>query len=530
MDHLQNIFPNLKKGHWAAKLDLKDAYFHIPIHDGLKPYLRHKVGDQVWEFQAGCFGLNIMPQVFMQVMKTFEKKWRGQGLQVYIYLDDILLVAPTPKLVTKHLTTMVQDLVNSGFKINLKKSVLEPSQQVHHLGFLLNFEVGKLQLAPQRLKGVRKELGKFVTKTVMSKRQVAAILGKVRANLFALPFLRAFTDQLHQFLCREKDSPWESKHHLPGEIKQEILEVGKLLQDWSGRPFPQKPSQQLHSDSSTYAWGGVDINSNAYVQEYWRDQHVLHINVKELQAAINTVKSLSKKGEVVELAVDNQVVFYYLTKGGGRKSPFNKMLQPFFRWCMENNVTLQVKWVPSEECLADPLSRWSQDRGDYSLDRLLFQFLQKHFAPHILLQTDLFASPGNKKLESFVSRWPHWEATAVDALACPLQGMGGLYANPPWSVIQKFLARLNLYPQAQVLMVVPFWASAIWWPQLIKLKVPNTPCFKILPYPGMFTNCWGEKMPPPRWPLLCILCSGKFWKGNKFKIRPLTISWEETLL
>ena len=194
---------------------------------------------------------------------------------------------------------------------------------------------------------------------------------------------------------------------------------------------------------------------------------------------------------------------------------------------MDKNVELQVKWVPSEKCLADPLSRWSQDKGDYSLDVSLFNYIQKTFQPFINLETDLFASPGNKKLPQFVARWPHWQARALDALNCNLEGMGGLYANPPWSIIQKFLARLKLFPRAKVLMVVPFWDSTPWWPQLIKMKAPHTPCLKVTPYQGMFKNCWGEPMPPPRWHLFCLICSGKFWKGSKFQVKSSTISFPE---
>ena len=228
-----------------------------------------------------------------------------------------------------------------------------------------------------------------------------------------------------------------------------------VLEKWGGRPFLEKPTRTLHSDSSDLGWGGIDPTSGKFVQEYWREKSYLHINVKEMAAAINTVQSLSKPNENVLLCVDNQVLFYYLQKGGGRKNPFNKMLQPFWHWLMEKNITLQVKWVPSENCLDDPLSRWSQDRGDYSLDPALFGYVQKIFQPFLKLHTDLFASPGNKKLVQFVSRWPHWQATAVDALQCPLDNLGGLYANPPWTVIQTFLARLKLFPQVKVFMVVP---------------------------------------------------------------------------
>jgi hypothetical protein len=521
LDHIQNIYPILQKGHWAAKIDLKDAYFHLPINEALKPFLRHRVGDQVWEYQAGPFGLNVMPQIFQAVMKTFERKWRARGVQVYVYLDDILLIGPTHRVVERDLKMVVQDLLDAGFKLNLAKSELSPSQRVSHLGFVINFLEGKLQLSPQKVKGIRKELGKFVKKDDMSKRQVAAILGQIRANLLAMPFLRAFTSLLVAFLAKTGGAAWESKHRLSREIKDELSTVKDLLQKWEGRPFVAKPTRTLHSDSSDLGWGGIEPKTGRLIQEFWREKRVLHINLKEMIAAVNTVQSLSKQNENVLLCVDNQVVYYYLQKGGGRKNPFNQLLQPFFKWLMERNITLQVKWVPSAECLADPLSRWSQDRGDYSLDPLLFQQIREIFSPHLLLETDLFASPGNKKLESFVSRWPHWQARGVDALQCPLDNMGGLYANPPWSIIDKFLGRLRLYPNTQVLMVVPFWASAPWWPQLIKLRAPHSPVLKIDPYGGMFTNCWGEKMPPPRWPLLCLICSGKFWRGSKFKLPPL---------
>ena len=188
LHHTQQIFPALQRGHWGAKIDLKDAYFHLAIHPSLRPFLRHRVGDEVFEYQAGPFGLNVMPQLFQGVMKTFQKKWRGAGVHVFIYLDDILLLAPTEKVLQKHLHLAVHDLVDAGFKINVKKSVLVPTQVLTHLGYQLNFQEGKLQLHPSKIKTVRRELGKFVTKTVMSKKQMASILGQIRANLVACPF------------------------------------------------------------------------------------------------------------------------------------------------------------------------------------------------------------------------------------------------------------------------------------------------------------------------------------------------------
>ena len=74
-----------------------------------------------------------------------------------------------------------------------------------HLGFLLNFREGSLQVAPAKLKSVRKELGKFLTNSEISCRKTAAILGTVRSFLLGLPFFKAFKDTMVDFVNQQKN-------------------------------------------------------------------------------------------------------------------------------------------------------------------------------------------------------------------------------------------------------------------------------------------------------------------------------------
>jgi hypothetical protein len=150
---------------------------------------------------------------------------------------------------------------------------------------------------------------------------MAAILGATRSFLMAMPFLRAFTDQLVQFVNQQEQLGWDRKIKIPSALQAQVREMGALMDQWKGRTFQGKtPVRELHSDSSQEAWAGVDVKTGHLVQEFWRDKRGLHINVKELEAAINTVQSLAKGGEHVLLKVENSVTFWYLTKGGG-KSP-----------------------------------------------------------------------------------------------------------------------------------------------------------------------------------------------------------------
>ena len=71
----------------------------------------------------------------------------------------------------------------------------------------------------------------------MSKRQMAAILGQIRANLMAFPFLRAFTSSLASFLKLHCDTRWDTKFPIPGEVKIQLQEVRGLLSTWTGRPL-----------------------------------------------------------------------------------------------------------------------------------------------------------------------------------------------------------------------------------------------------------------------------------------------------
>ena len=502
LDHWRDIFPHLERGMWGTKVDLKNAYFHLELSKALKPFIRMKVGDRVFQMEGACFGLSTLPFLWMEVMSVFLKKWRKMGLLVFIYLDDILLLTRSKSLAEKQTTILVNDLVDSGMEVNLKKSQLNPTQKLEHLGFQLDLEQGLLQVPTQKLKSVRKELGKFVVQDRMTCRKAAAILGQLRSFLTALPVLRAFSDMLVKFTDQHRKGGWDQNLAIPKELKEQVVEIGQLLKNWQGRSFQgQSPVRKIYSDSSTQGWGALDLTSGAKLHEFWRSEKGLHINIKELKASIAAVQSLAKPGETVFLTVDNQVAYSYLRKGGGRLPVFNSLLRPFLTWCHQNSISLVPNWVKSEEMLADSISRWQVDRGDYTLRRSIFQkvcgiFAASNFQPVV----DCFASPGNAQLPKFISRWPHSQATAVNALECSLEHWKMVYANPPWKIILPWLIRLKQNPHLQCLTVVPFWVGTVWWPLLIRLQDRKFPAVKVPPTWGMFSNCLGEEMPPPGGP------------------------------
>ena len=167
--------------------------------------------------------------------------------------------------------------------------------------------------------------------------------------------------------------------------------------------------------------------------------------------------SLAKPREKVSLSVDNSVTFSYLKKGGGKIPSLNNQIRPFLKWCMDQQINLEVTLVKSADCLADGPSRWPKDKGDYTLDRNLFNLILHHFQGFINPTVDMFAFPGNHELKHFVSRHAHWQALEIDSLKCPLDKINERYVNPPSKIIGPWLHRLRENKDVKCLMITPIW-------------------------------------------------------------------------
>ena len=53
-----SVLSSIRKGDYAFKIDLQDAYFHVPIHPSSRKCLRFAFENKVYQFQVLPFGLN----------------------------------------------------------------------------------------------------------------------------------------------------------------------------------------------------------------------------------------------------------------------------------------------------------------------------------------------------------------------------------------------------------------------------------------------------------------------------------------
>ena len=128
METNQSVLDSIQRGDWIVSMDMKDAYFHVPINLSSRRYLRFVFDDKVYQFRALCFGLSTAPQVFTRVLAPLARIVHFAGFQIVLYLDDWLIIGRTREQVLRA-KEFVLNLANElGIMINLKKSSLVPAR------------------------------------------------------------------------------------------------------------------------------------------------------------------------------------------------------------------------------------------------------------------------------------------------------------------------------------------------------------------------------------------------------------------
>ena len=105
----------LKPGDWMTKVDLKDAYFMIPLATSQKQLVQFQWHGETYQFNCLPFGLTSAPRVFTKILKVAMTILRSLGLRMITYIDDILIMAKTEHLAKEHTAALIFLLENLGF-------------------------------------------------------------------------------------------------------------------------------------------------------------------------------------------------------------------------------------------------------------------------------------------------------------------------------------------------------------------------------------------------------------------------------
>ena len=509
MEGIHTLKDLLRRNDWMTKVDLKDAYFMIPIQASDRPVLRFSARERSYQFTCLPFGLSCAPWVFTKTLKPVTAMLRELGVRLVIYINDILVMAETKELATDHTLGLIHLLENLGFIVHPVKSVTIPTQEIEFLGMQVDSQSLELSVPGRKLKKIRLEASKFAERLESpTAREVSRLLGRLNSVSQAIPpgplFCRMLQRDLSAALSASNQQ-YEAYCPLSKAAKEELTWWKEQLTRWNGKSLVlRSPDIQLESDASRIGWGasyeGVQTGG-----PWSRQEKEYHINCLELLAATLAVKTFLKEqvNKRVLLLIDNQTAVACINNLDGTASAqATTLARQLWMWCLEREILISAQYLPGEENVrADTESRVMRDRSDWRLNPSIFQRILVHFPDRDI---DLFASRLSFQLPQYFSWRPDPLAKATDAFLQDWRGLKA-YANPPWNLVGRVLSKVE-EQEAELVLVAPIWPSQPWYPKLLSLLV-SVP-LRISPREEVMVQVWEGLLPEITPPLAVWHISG----------------------
>ena len=473
METPETIRLSLQKGEWVTSLDFSDAYFHIPISQRSRKYLRFFLGRKAYQFTALPFGLATAPLEFTKVVKEVKLMAQARGIRIHQYLDDWLVRAPDQETCQLHTQTLLALCHEQGWVVNMEKSELTPQQVFNFVGYRFDLLSGRVLPTQDRWIALRQKLQFIKGRNCCSVRQFMSLIGLLTATE-----KQVWAGRLHM-----RPVQWHLKRHwhVPESLEKIIpvpLSLHPHLEWWldetnvlKGQPLhPLQHALQIFTDASNEGWGAHLGGSIA--RGVWSEpESRLHINFLELKAVLLALRSFEKqcRGQIVLIATDNTTVVSYINKEGGMKSgSLCALLWRLLAWCHPRKIILRARHIPGRlNVIADKLSRHNQViQTEWCLSQQVFNRLCSNWGQP---QIDLFATRFNHKLPKFVSPVPDSTAWAVDALSLPWSNLD-VYTFPPVSLLNQVTSKLVNQGFHRMILIAPGWPNMPWFWDLISLS------------------------------------------------------------
>jgi hypothetical protein len=498
METLSQISQVIQTGDFLVKIDLKDAFWSIPIHKSFQKLMRFRWEGSLYEFTTLAFGLGPAPWAFTKVMKVPVSLMRRLGIRLMIYLDDILIAAKSFAEACQARDTMIFLLENLGLTVNWEKSILCPSHQMEYLGMEIDTQTMSILLPEKKIDKLTSLCQSVGEKSSLTLRELSQLIGKLYATAPALTPAPLQLRSLQQDLISglKRNLSYSDQISLSGDASKEIKWWLINLKIRKGRPLLlQNPEMIIYSDAAkTQGWGAA-MEGGPSTGGSWslQEKQSFHINALELMAAELAIKTFVKLHPVksIHIRIDNTCALTYLLKMGGTKSKtLTEISKRIWDFLLSQEITLTASWISSElNWRADEESRAKPNASDWMLSSTVWQEIAKKWGrPSI----DCFATRTMRQVERYTSR-------RLDPFS---EGSNGLYQPwrnefpylfPPFCLIGQVLRKVQREKVEQAILIAPLWAGQPWFPSLLEMCVQHP--LQLPLSPDLLTNQEGQSHP-----------------------------------
>lgn len=447
MPGIRHLTPALQRSSWMAKIDLQDAYLHVPIHASFRDYLAFRWGPDFFRFRALPFGLSAAPAIFTALLQFPLRTLRSAGIPCIAYLDDWILWGATEAECLSHVSRALSLLKSLGFLINVPKSHLEPSQTIEWLGVEWDSRLGRRRLPHQAALLISNKASRILDDGSASRLRIESLLGSLAFAGQISPLCKLKKKMLGPILASWPSVSRTSPIPLPALFLQRLRwwTSPERVSEWHNMRVDPEPLLAW-ADASERGWGAHLANGRWTAGDWNLDERSLHINLLEILAIRYLVASpLVPEGSHLHVHTDNVTALFAVNHQGSTRSlQVTDLVATLQDLCTLKRVTLRAFRIPgSLNVVADSLSRVTPLHTEWELDPRDRTALLS-WVPE--LEVDLMATPFNSVLPSFVCPFPHPQASGVDVHLVDWTRWSAVYIFPPSSLLVSLLPKILRFP------------------------------------------------------------------------------------
>ena len=127
MDSIQTITKLVEKNCYMSALDLKDAYYSIPIKGHDQKFLQFEWKGSRYQFTCLPNGLSSAPRTFTKILKPVLATLHTMGHISTVHIDDCYLQGKTYNQCIANVIDSIILFDCLGFVVHPSKSILVPS-------------------------------------------------------------------------------------------------------------------------------------------------------------------------------------------------------------------------------------------------------------------------------------------------------------------------------------------------------------------------------------------------------------------
>lgn len=390
LPNIDGILSRLPKAEYITSLDLKDAFWQIPLDKSSKDKTAFSVpGRPLYHYKVMPFGLCNAPQTMSRLMdKVVPATLRSE---VFVYLDDLLIVSDTFERHLSVLREVAKQIRAAGLTINVEKSKFCVTE-VRYLGHLIGN--GVIQTDPEKISAI---VDFPVPRSVRQIRRFLGMSGWYRK------FIRNYasvTAPLTNLLKANRKFSWNEEAQKSFEELKTILTTAPVLHS----PDFTKPFY-IHCDASNTGIGSVLVQKTAEGEEFPiafmskklnQAQRNYSVTEQECLAAMLSIKKFRAYVEGHEFTV---ITDHASLKWLMSQTDLNSRLA---RWALKlQGFTFKIEHRKgSQNVVPDALSRTNTD----DLSELLDVFSLEDSGLFIDLKSDTFQTSEYKELLARVEK------------------------------------------------------------------------------------------------------------------------------